>query len=46
MLDLDAREIAIFVPLILLVLWMGIYPKAYFDVMAASVSNLILQVTP
>ena len=46
MLDLDAREIAIFVPLVLLVLWMGIYPKAYFDVMAASVSNLIMQVTP
>jgi NADH-quinone oxidoreductase subunit M len=40
-LDLNWREIAIFVPLIVLVLWMGIYPKPFFEVMDASVANLI-----
>src|ERR1044071_3559467 len=29
MLDLSPREIAIFVPLILIVLWMGIYPSSF-----------------
>ena len=42
-LDLDRREIAIFVPLIFAVLWMGIYPNSFLDVMHASVDNLIAQ---
>ena len=41
MLDLGPREMAIFVPLILLVLWMGIYPSSFIDVMEASVDKLI-----
>ncbi|HCP01462.1 MAG: NADH-quinone oxidoreductase subunit M [Alphaproteobacteria bacterium] len=39
--DLDAREIAIFVPLVVLVLWMGIWPDPFLSVFDASVSNLL-----
>ncbi|MBM3486811.1 MAG: NADH-quinone oxidoreductase subunit M [Alphaproteobacteria bacterium] len=41
MLDLSPREIAVFVPLVLLTLWMGIYPAPFLAVMKASVGNLI-----
>ncbi|MGB1006599.1 MAG: NADH-quinone oxidoreductase subunit M, partial [Thalassobaculaceae bacterium] len=40
-LDLSPREIAIFAPLIVLVLWMGIYPAPFLDAMAASVEQLV-----
>ena len=40
-LDLNMREVAIFVPLIAIMLWMGIYPSSFIDVMAASVSNTL-----
>ncbi len=40
-LDLNPREIAIFVPLIVLVLWMGIYPNTFLEPMHAAVDNLI-----
>ena len=43
MLDLSPREIAIFAPLIILVLWMGIYPSSFLDPIAPSVDNLIAQ---
>jgi len=39
--DLSPREIAVFAPLIMVVLWMGIYPLPFLDVMDASVVNLI-----
>ncbi len=42
-LDLSGREIAIFAPLVALVLWMGIYPPSFLDFMHVSVSNLIEQ---
>ena len=38
-LDLSPREIAIFAPLIALVLWMGIYLTPFLDAMAASVEQ-------
>ena len=41
MLDLNPRELAILVPLVLVTLWMGIYPAPFLDVMDASVANLI-----
>jgi len=41
MTDMNRREIAIFVPLIVLTLWMGIYPATFLDVMAVSVDNLV-----
>lgn len=41
MLDMSPREVAIFVPLILVTLWMGIYPNSFLEPMHASVLNLI-----
>jgi NADH-quinone oxidoreductase subunit M len=40
-LDLSRREIALFAPLVVLVLWMGIYPTTFLKPMHASVDNLI-----
>ncbi len=40
-LDLDWREKVVFAPLILLVLWMGIYPGSFIDIMAPSVERLV-----
>ena len=39
-LDLDRRELAIFIPLVLVVLWMGIYPSSFLDVIHVSAQNL------
>ncbi|MDR6291308.1 NADH-quinone oxidoreductase subunit M [Inquilinus ginsengisoli] len=41
--DLSPREIAIFVPLTIVVLWMGIYPSSFLNVMSVSVDHLITQ---
>ncbi len=46
MLDLNPREIAIFLPLLALVLWMGIYPKSFTAVFAPSVDHLIATYGP
>jgi NADH-quinone oxidoreductase subunit M len=40
-LDLNKRELATFAPLVALVLWMGVYPKPFLDVFAASVDNVV-----
>ena len=39
--DLDWREVAIFAPLILGTLYLGVYPAAVFDFTQASVDNLV-----
>jgi NADH-quinone oxidoreductase subunit M len=39
--DLMWQEKVVFAPLIAVVLWMGIYPNSFIDIMAASVTNLI-----
>ena len=39
--DVNRREIAIFVPLIILVFWMGIYPTSFTNVMDLSVQKLV-----
>ena len=41
MLDMSPREIIVFLPLVLLTLWMGIYPNSFLDPMAASVDKLV-----
>jgi len=41
MADLDLREMAIFAPLIVAVIVMGVYPTSFLDAMAASVEHLI-----
>ena len=45
-LDLDRREVAVFAPLVAVVLWMGIYPDSFLNVMHASVDNLLAQSQP
>jgi NADH-quinone oxidoreductase subunit M len=41
---LDRREVMIFVPLTILVLWFGIYPATLLDVMAYTVSDIMANV--
>ncbi len=40
-LDMNRREIAIFLPLVLITLWMGVYPSSFLDPMAPAVDRLI-----
>ena len=41
MVDLEPREIAVLAPIIVVVMWMGIYPMSFLDVMDASVAHLL-----
>ncbi len=41
MLDLNWREIVVFVPMIAVVLWMGIYPNSFLKPIQPSVANLV-----
>ena len=41
--DLRPREIVVFAPLVVLALWMGIYPASFLTPMSASVANLVEQ---
>jgi len=43
MLDLSKRELLIFTPIVLVVLWMGVYPQSFLRIMHASVDNLITE---
>jgi NADH-quinone oxidoreductase subunit M len=40
-LDLSPREIAVFAPLILLTLWMGVYPSSFTGFWDASVAAMV-----
>ena len=42
---LDSREILIFVPLTILVLWLGVYPASLLDLMNPVISTLTADVT-
>ncbi len=44
--DLSAREIAVFTPLLVCALWIGIYPKPFFEVMDRSVAQIVERVQP
>jgi NADH-quinone oxidoreductase subunit M len=44
--DLNAREVAIMVPLIVMIFVMGIYPKPFIDKMDPAVKKLVAQVRP
>ncbi|MDA8048651.1 MAG: NADH-quinone oxidoreductase subunit M [Rhodospirillales bacterium] len=40
-LDLSPREIAVFAPLVLLTLWMGVHPSSFTEFWAASVRHMV-----
>lgn len=42
--DMSGREIAVFAPLVIVTIWMGIYPVSFLDFMHASVDNLVSNV--
>ncbi len=42
--DLSGREVAVFAPLVVVMIWMGLYPLPFLDAMHASVNHLIGQV--
>ena len=44
MLDLTPREVAIFAPMIAIVLWMGVYPDSFLKPMQPALANLIERV--
>jgi len=39
--DLNWREIATLVPLLVLIVWIGVYPKPFFNLMAPAVEKLV-----
>ncbi|PST20647.1 NADH-quinone oxidoreductase subunit M [Mesorhizobium plurifarium] len=42
--DVNAREMAAILPLALFVLWVGLYPRPFLEIIDASVRNLLVQV--
>ncbi len=44
--DLNLREYATLVPLVILAFWIGIYPKPFFAVIEKPVENIVKQVNP
>ncbi len=41
MVDLEPREIAIFAPIIIVTMWMGVYPMSFLGIMNQSVAELV-----
>ncbi|HEV8292665.1 MAG TPA: NADH-quinone oxidoreductase subunit M [Tepidisphaeraceae bacterium] len=44
--DMTARELAIFLPLIAWAIWIGVYPKPYFDLLEKPVQQIVERVRP
>ena len=44
--DLNFREIAYFSPLLIMAVWIGLYPKPFMDIMDKPVAKLVQQVQP
>lgn len=44
LLDLNAREIAIMIPLVVMIFFMGLYPKPFIDKMDPAIQKLVAQV--
>ena len=46
LLDLSHREFATFVPLIILAVWIGIYPSPFLRRLEGSVQRIVMRVNP
>src|SRR5213080_623489 len=46
LLDLDNREFATFAPLLILAVWMGIYPAPFLKRLESSVQHIVVRVSP
>ncbi|MBS1854388.1 MAG: NADH-quinone oxidoreductase subunit M [Acidobacteria bacterium] len=44
--DMNFREVAMFVPLIAWAIWIGVYPKPYFDILKQPVDQIVQRVRP
>jgi len=44
--DMNFREVAMFVPLIAMAVWIGVYPKPFFDVLRQPVTEIVERVHP
>ena len=44
--DLSLREIVVFLPLIAWSIWIGVYPKPYFDILEKPVQQIVERVRP
>lgn len=44
--DLSWREIAVFTPLIAWAIWIGVYPKPYFEILERPVAQIVERVKP
>ena len=42
--DLNIRELAIIVPLLILIFWIGIYPKPFFELIGPAVDQLLVSI--
>jgi NADH-quinone oxidoreductase subunit M len=43
---MSLREIVIFLPLIAWAIWIGVYPKPYFEILAKPVQQIVERVRP
>jgi NADH-quinone oxidoreductase subunit M len=43
---MTAREVALFLPLIAWAIWIGIYPKPYFEILRQPVAEIVERVRP
>src|ERR1017187_3242735 len=44
--DMNFREVAMFLPLIAWAIWIGVYPKPFFDVLRQPVTQIVARVRP
>src|SRR5262249_37157475 len=44
--DMSVREVALFVPLIAWAIWIGVYPKPYFEILEKPVAQIVERVRP